>query len=232
MLSLAGVAAMSALALGGPAPVADQDPQRAPGGSYQDPQAVSPRGSYARSCSGDYVNQGRLYADCRDERGRIRGTSIELNRCGPHDIANNNGRLVCGPHRGDFEDRGGGGGGWDDGGRDRWDDRRDDRRDDRWDDGRGRGRGGRAEVTVYRDANFRGPSTRFTGEMPNLDYSGFNDQISSMSFRGEWEACTDAYFRGYCQRFTGDVRNLSSWGMNDRVSSLRPVGRGGRGDRW
>ncbi|WP_286692171.1 MULTISPECIES: beta/gamma crystallin-related protein [unclassified Brevundimonas] len=218
MLSLAGVAAMSALALGGPAPVADQDPQRAPGGSYQDPQAVSPRGSYARSCSGDYVNRGRLYADCRDERGRIRGTSIELNRCGPYDISNNNGRLVCGPHRGDFEDRGGGGG------RDDWDDRR----DDRWD----RGQGGRAEITVYRDASFRGPSTSFRGEIANLDRTGFNDQISSMSFRGEWEACTDAYFRGYCQRFTGDVRNLSSWGLNDRISSLRPVGRGGRGDRW
>ncbi|MBU2167691.1 MAG: hypothetical protein KKF88_07630 [Alphaproteobacteria bacterium] len=204
---------MSALALGGAAPVVDQDPQRAPGGGYQDPQAVSPRGSYARSCSGDYVNRGRLYADCRDERGRIRGTSIELNRCGPHDIANNNGRLVCGPHRGDFEDRGGGG--------------RDDDRGGGWGGG-----GGRAEITVYRDANFRGPSTSFRGEIANLGRTGFNDQISSMSFRGEWEACTDAYFRGNCQRFTGDVRNLDRWGMNDRISSLRPVGRGVRGDRW
>ncbi len=214
MLSLAGVAAMSALALGGPAPVVDQDPQGAPRGNYQDPQAVSPRGSYARSCSGDYVNRGRLYADCRDERGRIRGTSIELNRCGPYDIANNNGRLVCGPHRGDFEDRGGGGGGWDD------------------DRGGGWGGGGRAEITVYRDARFRGPSTTFTGEIANLDRTGFNDQISSMRFRGEWEACTDAYFRGNCQRFAGDVSNLSAWGINDRISSLRPVRRGGRGDRW
>jgi hypothetical protein len=219
MLSLAGVAAMSALALGGPAPVVDQDPQGAPRGNYQDPQAVSPRGSYARSCSGDYVNQGRLYADCRDERGRIRGTSIELNRCGPYDIANNNGRLVCGPHRGDFEDRpgdrpgnggGNGGGGWGGGG------------------GGWGGGGGRAEITVYRDAHFRGPSTTFTGEIANLDRTGFNDAISSMRFRGEWEACTDAYFRGNCQRFTGDVSNLSTWGMNDRISSLRPVRRGGR----
>ncbi|MDP3379778.1 MAG: beta/gamma crystallin-related protein [Brevundimonas sp.] len=212
MLSLAGVAAMSALALGGSAPVADQDPQRAPGGSYQDPQRVSPRGSYTRTCSGDYVNQGRLYADCRDERGQIRGTSIELNRCGPYDIANNNGRLVCGPHRGDFEDRpggrpgnggGNGGGGWG-------------------------GGNGRVEITVYRDANFRGASTTFTGEIPNLDRTGFNDQISSMRFRGEWEACSDAYFRGTCQRFNGDVSNLDRWGLNDRISSLRPVGRGGR----
>jgi len=214
MLSLAGAAALSALALGGPAPVADQDPVGAPRGGYQDPQAVSPRGSYTRSCNGDYVNRGRLYADCRDERGRIRGTSIELNRCGPYDIANNNGRLVCGPHRGDFEDRGGGGGGWDD------------------DRGGGGGWGRRAEITVYRDSGFRGASTTFTGEMPNLDRTGFNDQISSMRFRGEWEVCTDAYYRGSCQRFDGDVSNLSRWGMNDRISSMRPIGRGGRGDRW
>lgn len=213
MLSLAGAAALSALALGGPVPVADQDPVGAPRGGYQDPQAVSPRGSYTRSCNGDYVNRGRLYADCRDERGRIRGTSIELNRCGPYDIANNNGRLVCGPHRGDFEDRGGGGG---------WDDDR----------GGGGGWGRRSEITVYRDSGFRGASTTFTGEMPNLDRTGFNDQISSMRFRGEWEVCTDAYFRGSCQRFNGDVSNLSRWGLNDRISSMRPVGRGGRGDRW
>ena len=69
--------------------------------------------------------------------------------------------------------------------------------------------------------------------MANLASSGFNDRISSMQFRGEWEACTDAYFRGYCQRFTGDVRNLSNFGMNDRISSLRPVGRGGGGwNNW
>lgn len=204
MLNLAGMAAVSALAMAGGAPAVDhQDPQRAPG-NYQDPQRVAPRGSYSRTCSGDYVNQGRLYADCRDERGRIRGTSIELNRCGPYDIANDNGRLVCGPVRGDFEDRRGGNGGW----------------------------GNRAEITVYRDARFRGASTTFTGEIPNLDRSGFNDQISSMRLRGEWEVCSDAYFRGNCQRVNGDVSNLDRWGLNDRISSLRPVGRGGRGDRW
>ena len=66
---------------------------------------VAPRGSYRDSCSGEYVNRGRLYADCRDRSGRVRGTSIELNRCGDHEIRNDNGRLVCGPWRGDFEDR-------------------------------------------------------------------------------------------------------------------------------
>lgn len=221
MLNLAGMAAVSALVMAGGAPVVDhQDPQRAPG-NYQDPQRVAPRGSYSRTCSGDYVNQGRLYADCRDERGRIRGTSIELNRCGPYDIANDNGRLICGPVRGDFEDRGGNGGGWGGG-----------NNGGGWGGGNGGWGNGRAEITVYRDARFRGASTTFTGEIPNLDRSGFNDQISSMRLRGEWEVCSDAYFRGNCQRVNGDVSNLDRWGLNDRISSLRPVGRGGRGDRW
>ena len=92
------------------------------------PQRVAPRGSFADSCNGSYVNQGRLYADCRDTRGNVRGTSIELARCSSSDIGNDNGLLVCHNVRGDNEDRGGnnrrgwgnGGnnGGWD---RDRYD---------------------------------------------------------------------------------------------------------------
>ncbi|MEG1029039.1 MAG: hypothetical protein RSE34_03055, partial [Brevundimonas sp.] len=76
----------------------------------------APRGSYAQSCSGSYVNQGRLYADCRDRRGNMRETSIELARCSSSDIGNDNGLLVCYNHRGDYENNGrpGGnnGGGW------------------------------------------------------------------------------------------------------------------------
>jgi len=192
-----------------------------------EPQAVAPRGSYTRTCSGDYVNQGRLYADCRDDRGRIRGTSILLQPCGPYDITNNNGRLVCGPHRGDYEDDrpggggnngGGNGGGWGGGNGGNG-------------GGWGGGNNGRDSILVFRDSNFRGASQTFYGEVRDLGSSGWNDRISSMQFRGEWEACTDANFRGYCQRFTGDIRNLDRVGMNDRISSLRPVG-GRGGGRW
>ena len=172
------------------------------------PQRGAPRGDYRDSCSGEYVNRGRLYADCRNNRGNIRETSIELSRCSAHEIRNNDGLLVCGPNRGEFEDRGGGGGGGGGGG---------------WGGG-----GGRVSVTIFRDANFRGASFRFDNEMPNLANTGFNDSISSMQFQGEWEACTDAYYRGFCQTFRGDVRNLQRWGMNDRISSLRPVRGGGR----
>lgn len=198
MMTLSAVAALS----GGQEYAPQQD----------GPQRVAPRGSYTQSCSGDYVNQGRLYADCRDERGRVRGTSILLNQCSQYDIANRNGLLVCGPNRGEYEEDSASGGGHGGG----------------WGGGNGGGWGNRASITVYRDANYRGASQTFDGEVRDLARSGMNDQISSMRFRGEWEACTDANFRGYCQRFTGDVRNLSNYGMNDRVSSLRPV-RGGRG---
>lgn len=203
MMTLSAVAALS----GG---VQERAPQQDGG-----PQRVAPRGSYTQSCSGDYVNQGRLYADCRDERGRLRGTSILLQQCSQYDIANRNGLLVCGPNRGEYEydstsggnNGGGNGGGW----------------------------GNRASITVFRDSNYRGASQTFDGEVRDLSRSGMNDQISSMQFRGEWEVCTDANFRGYCQRFTGDVRNLSNYGINDRISSLRPVRGGGRDrdrDRW
>lgn len=170
-------------------------------------ERVAPRGDYRDSCSGEYVNRGRLYADCRDRRGNVRGTSIELNRCSDHEIRNDNGLLVCGPHRGVYEGRGGGRPGGDD------------------DGGPG---GGRNEITVYGDALYRGGSTTFRGEMPNLRNSGFNDVISSMRFRGTWEVCTDAYFRGTCRTFSDDVWNLDQHGLNDRISSLRPVRRGGR----
>lgn len=172
----------------------------------------APRGSYQDSCSGAYVNQGRLYADCRDERGRIRETSIQLNRCSSYEISNRNGLLVCGPVRGDYEGDGRPGGGY---------------------PGYPGGPGGpgwgggndRAWITIYRDANFQVRSMELRGAIPDLRSSGFNDQISSMRFRGEWIACTDANFRGQCQTFRNDVRNLDRWGMNDKISSLRPAGR-------
>ena len=184
-------------------------------------ERVAPRGSFAQSCSGAYTNQGRLYADCRDERGRVRGTSIELNRCSDHDIANNNGLLVCGNIRGTYEDRpgnGGGnnGGGWGNGGNN----------GGGWGGGNG---GGRDSAVIYRDANFRGASMTVRGEVANLQYEGFNDAVSSMELRGRWEVCTDANFRGYCQIVDGSVRNLDRWGLNDRISSMRPVRGGGRG---
>lgn len=193
-MSILELAAVAAFALSAQDPAYAQDPGA---------QRAAPRGSYRDSCQEEYVNRGRLYADCRDRQGRLRGTSIELTQCGPYNIANDDGRLVCGPHRGSYEDRPGrpGGGGWG---------------------------GGRGSAVIFTDANYRGASQRIDGEVPNLANTGFNDRISSMQLRGRWEVCTDAYFRGYCQIVDGDVRNLANSGLNDRISSMRPVRGGGR----
>jgi hypothetical protein len=176
-------------------------------------QRVAPRGSYSRSCTEAYTNRGRLYADCRDIRGQIRGTSIELARCGNEEINNDNGLLVCGRFRGDYEDSqpgrpggGNGSGGW----------------------GGGNGGGwGRSSITVYENSNFRGASREFIGEDRNLGRTPFNDRISSVRVEGRWEVCTDAEFRGRCRIVEGDIRNLNG-GFNDSISSMRPVRGGGR----
>ncbi len=195
-------------------------------------QRVAPRGSFAQSCTGAYVNQGRLYADCRDTRGNMRGTSIELARCSSSDIGNDNGLLVCFNHRGDYEDRGGGrpgggrpgggnGGGWGGG-----------NNGGGWGGGNNGGgwggNNGRSSITVYADSNYRGYSQTFRGEISNLGNSGLNDQISSMEVSGSWEVCTDANFRGQCTVISSNQRNLGSTGYNDRISSMRPARGGGR----
>lgn len=186
----------------------------------------APRGSYAQSCSGSYVNQGRLYADCRNLRGQMRETSIQLNRCGDYDIQNRDGLLMCGPNRGDYEDnnRPGGnrpGGGWDNG-RPGQPGRPGDhnRPGQGWDNGRG------GSITVYRDSQFRGASQTFDGAISNLRSYGMNDSISSLRIsRGTWEVCEHADFRGRCETVRGDVRDLNRLNFNDKISSIRPAGR-------
>ncbi|WGM30873.1 beta/gamma crystallin-related protein [Brevundimonas sp. NIBR11] len=207
------------------------------------PQRVAPRGSFAESCSGSYVNQGRLYADCRDMRGNLRGTSIELAPCAPFDIANSDGLLVCGNIRGSYEGGnnnggggrpgGGNGGGWGNGGNNAggWGGGNN---GGGWGNGGNNGGGwggnnGRSGITVYADRDYRGYSQSFRGEIADLGRSGLNDQISSIELNGgAWEVCTDAYFRGNCQIITSSTRNLNNTGINDRISSMRPARGGGR----
>lgn len=171
----------------------------------------APRGDYRDSCSGEYVNRGRLYADCRTRRNDIRETSIELNRCSNYEIRNDDGFLTCGPNRGTDEGRpgGGNGGGWNPGGPG------------------GGWNGGRQSITVYRDANYRGQAMQFNGEVANLRNTGMNDTISSFQLRGAWELCTDANFGGRCTVFDVDAQNLAQWRLNDSISSMRPARRGG-----
>ena len=237
-IALTSIAALAMLAGGGQ--------ERAP--SLNDgPQRVAPRGSFAETCSGSYVNQGRLYADCEDMRGNVRGTSIELARCSASDIANIDGLLVCGSVRGEYEQgnnggrpggggnngggRGGGNGGNNGGG---WGGGNGGNNGGGWGGGNGGngggwgGNNGRNSITVYSDSNYRGQSETFRGEVANLGRSGLNDQISSMELNGAWEVCTDAWFRGQCQIISSSTRNLNNTNINDRISSMRPARGGGR----
>jgi len=107
-----------------------------------------------------------------------------------------------------------------------------------------------AHVTVYRDKNFRGRSSRFTNDIRDLRRGGWNDEISSVEVgrvsgggrggggrppvwgRGEIPregACfyEDANFHGqyFCVPRGGTYTSLPR-GFNDRISSIR-VFRGG-----
>lgn len=70
-------------------------------------QGVVPQGSYLQSCSGTFVNQGRLYSNCRNRQGNNRPSSIELAACTSSDIGNDDGLLVCAGVRGRAETNGG-----------------------------------------------------------------------------------------------------------------------------
>lgn len=107
---------------------------------------------------------------------------------------------------------------------------------------------GAADVTVFRDADMRGRSARFIGDVRDLKREGWNDQISSVDvgrgagrgWRGDrapvWGrneptpregACfyQDADFRGqyFCAPRGGTYTALPS-GLNDRISSIRVFG--------
>lgn len=95
-----------------------------------------------------------------------------------------------------------------------------------------------ADACFYEDSSFRGQ--RFClnegQQIDNLDRSGWNDKISSISLdRGtRVRVCSDAYFSGDCRMISSDEYNFASTGMNDQISSIEVMsdwggGGGGRG---
>ena len=94
-VSLTAVASL--LALGMAQDAWAQDKPAAPAAT-----APPPFGSYQQSCRNVTVTDQALNASCRDNQGRFQQTSINLRTCRRADIANINGRLICG----------GGGAGW------------------------------------------------------------------------------------------------------------------------
>lgn len=177
----------------------------------------APRGTYAQSCQGSYVNQGRLYADCYDEAGRVRATSIELNRCSNDDVANRNGLLVCGNTRGSYEDQGRPGQNNRPGNNNNNRPGQNDRPGSNWNNSAG-------SITVFRDSNYRGRSVTVDSAVPDMRQIGLNDAVSSLRVtRGTWEVCEHANYRGRCETVSGNVSDLNRMNFNDRISSMRPL---------
>jgi len=82
-----------------------------------------------------------------------------------------------------------------------------------------------AQVTLYQNERFYGPTFTTSGNVYNLGRTGFNDRASSLIVeRGMWQVCEDSDFRGYCQTLRpGQYPSLHAMGLNNRISSLRRV---------
>jgi len=85
-----------------------------------------------------------------------------------------------------------------------------------------------AQVTLYSQEGFRGRNFVASGQVDNLDGTGFNDRASSAIVdHGQWQVCEDAYFRGRCIVLKpGQYPSLGAMGLSNAVSSVRRVSRG------
>lgn len=90
---------------------------------------------------------------------------------------------------------------------------------------RARQGGGGARATLYEGRNLSGRSFQLgSGNMSNLDGTGFNDRASSLRVEGGyWVFCSDANFGGECRTFgPGDYATLPA-GLNNMISSGRRI---------
>lgn len=86
----------------------------------------------------------------------------------------------------------------------------------------GAGSAGAGSIVVFTEKNGGGKSLRLTSQVANLsDYSGFNDQVSSVAiFSGTWKLCRSKNYGGGCTKLKPGVYNLDSY--DNSVSSLQP----------
>ena len=84
-------------------------------------------------------------------------------------------------------------------------------------------------ITIFTDQNFRGKSSTFREDVPDLEPLGLNDKVSSIKVGpGEqWEVCEHSNYQGRCVVVSGTEPDLGRNSWNDLISSLRRV-RGGR----
>jgi uncharacterized protein YcfJ len=82
-----------------------------------------------------------------------------------------------------------------------------------------------AQVTLYQQERFYGPTFTAQSSVNNLDRVGFNDRASSLIIdRGIWQVCEDSNFRGHCIELRpGQYPSLGAMGLNNRISSLRRI---------
>lgn len=83
----------------------------------------------------------------------------------------------------------------------------------------------RSGISVWQEADFKGVSATFGGNVPDLTVYSFQRSVSSLrTAPGEtWQVCDRPNYRGNCQVFTGSISDLDGSAWNDRIMSLRRV---------
>ena len=77
-------------------------------------------------------------------------------------------------------------------------------------------------LIVYLDDNFGGDYREIRDDQPDMDWSHFDDRISSVEIhRGTWELCEHSHYRGRCITLNHDVGRLDRKGYAARNSSIR-----------
>ena len=84
---------------------------------------------------------------------------------------------------------------------------------------------GPAGLTVWQDADYRGPNHTFLSDTPDVSSTGLGRQISSLRpGPGEsWQACSEPNYGGRCRVFSVGVSNLQDIAWNDLIMSVRRV---------
>lgn len=173
--------------------------------------ANPPPGDYFQSCrnvsTAGYGPGATMTAECRDERGRWRTSSLQFAGCDR--IENRDGQLMC-LRAGNGGGPGGPGGGGGYPGRPPY--------------GGGGGYGRGSQLTLFSGQQFSGEAFPTRTEITNLP-KRYNDRAVSLRIegRGAWQVCSDSDFKGRCQVFDRDVDDLRPFGLAYGISSMRPA---------
>ena len=156
-----------------------------------------PTGDYWRTCRNvstfGFGETAAMTAECRDDSGRWRSTSLRFGRC--REAANRGGALTC----------------------------RDEGRPPPWDNGGSGPRPVLGAITLYNAPDFGGQAFETRNEVSNLPRQFNDRAMSlRIQGRGAWEICADSDFKGRCLVLDRDVRDLRQFGLGEAVTSMRP----------